>query len=61
MVSIIELLYPLPIAPVIGDEILLTRPCNKTVEACKNFNNIANYGGFPRLPGIDNLVSGAET
>jgi len=54
------LLYPLPIAPTVGDEVLLTRPCNKTVEACKNFGNIANYGGFPRLPGIDNLVSGAD-
>lgn len=56
----IVLLYPLPFTPTVGDEVLLTRPCNKTVEACNNYGNIANYGGFPRLPGIDNLVSGAE-
>lgn len=57
----IVLLYPLPFTPSIGDEVRFTKPCNKTVEACNNYGNIGNYGGFPRLPGIDNLVSGAET
>lgn len=56
----IVLLYPLPLIPAVGDEVLFTRPCNKTVEACNNYGNISNYGGFPRLPGIDNIVSGAE-
>lgn len=57
----IVFLYALPITPAVGDEVRLTKPCNKSTEACNNFGNIANYGGFPRLPGIDNLVSGAET
>lgn len=56
----IALLYNLPVAPNLGDIVRLTRPCNKTVEACNNYGNIANYGGYPRLPGIDNLVSGAD-
>lgn len=56
----VVLLYELPVAPSIGDEVLLTRPCNKTIAACNGYNNMANYGGFPRLPGMDNLVSGAE-
>lgn len=53
-------LYPLPTSPTVGDEVLLTRNCSKTVDACNGFGNIANFGGFPRLPGIDNLVAGAD-
>lgn len=57
----VSLLYAPNIPPEIGDTVLITKHCNKTVEACKNYNNLANYGGFPRLPGIDLTISGADT
>lgn len=34
--------------------------CNKTIGACQSYGNIANYGGQPRLPGIDEIVSNPE-
>ena len=33
-----------------GKSIKLSRGCNKTVEDCKRFNNLAHYSGFPAIP-----------
>jgi uncharacterized protein (TIGR02217 family) len=34
--------------------------CNKTIGACQSYNNVKNFGGQPRLPGIDETVSRPE-
>lgn len=34
--------------------------CNKTIGACQSYNNLKNFGGQPRLPGIDETVSRPE-
>jgi uncharacterized phage protein (TIGR02218 family) len=56
----VVLLYELPLLPTVGDQVLLTRSCNKSLAACEGYDNVSNYGGFPSLPGIDNLISGAD-
>lgn len=35
----------------VGMTILAYRGCNQTPSSCQSFNNYANYGGFPMLPG----------
>lgn len=36
---------------VAGSEITLYPGCPRNTAACKRFNNLPNYGGFPHLPG----------
>ena len=37
-----------------GDEFTVIVGCNKTIETCfAKFNNVANFRGFPRMPGND--------
>jgi hypothetical protein len=36
--------------PIVGKTAELRRGCNKTVDDCKRFNNLKNYGGFPAIP-----------
>lgn len=46
----ISTLFPISI----GDEFQAIAGCDKTPETCFNvFGNIANYGGFPSMPGPD--------
>lgn len=40
----------------VGDRFNATVGCAHDVAACKKFNNIKNYGGFPHIPGIDKLL-----
>lgn len=41
----------------VGDGFTLQVGCDKTVETCKaKFNNVANFRGFPRMPGQDALL-----
>ena len=41
----------------VGDRVKLVVGCDKKVETCRaRFNNIANYQGFPFIPGEDWLV-----
>ncbi|HET8688174.1 MAG TPA: DUF2163 domain-containing protein, partial [Methanosarcina sp.] len=56
----ITLLYPPPLRPSIGDTVELTRHCPKTLDACRDYNNLANYGGFPKLPGVDLTITGVD-
>lgn len=36
------------------------RGCNKSETACKEYNNYINFGGEPKLPGIDKVVQVAR-
>jgi phage conserved hypothetical protein BR0599 len=48
---------PMPRAIQIGDTFQATRGCDRTAETCRTvFNNIANFRGFPHIPGIDNMI-----
>jgi uncharacterized phage protein (TIGR02218 family) len=58
--SEIVLLYPPPIAPEIGDEFEISKGCAKNTLACDNYNNIVNFQGEPRLPGIDGISNTAN-
>lgn len=58
--SEIVLLYPPPLAPEIGDQFEITKGCAKNTNACKDYNNIANFQGEPRLPGIDGISNTAD-
>jgi uncharacterized phage protein (TIGR02218 family) len=51
----------LPYPPDIGSSVTLTRHCDKSVAACSIYDNLANYGGFPRLPGLDVTSSNPTT
>jgi len=41
----------------VGDTIQVTRGCNKTRQACKDFGNIENFGGFDLIPPEDILTT----
>lgn len=40
----------------VGDTLIAIYKCDKTLRACINFNNVANHGGFPHVPGIDKAI-----
>lgn len=45
-----------------GDTFTVTAGCDKSLETCRDrFNNVANFRGFPNIPGNDVLVSYANT
>lgn len=44
---------PLPGAPVAGDTVTVGPGCNKTMEACTAFGNLARFGGQPFIPTPD--------
>jgi uncharacterized phage protein (TIGR02218 family) len=47
-----------PIAP--GDAFVVTAGCDKTLATCRDrFANVANFRGFPHMPGTDFLLRGA--
>jgi len=54
----IELWSP-PGAPVVaGQTVLVTAGCDKSVTSCRDkFSNIANFRGFPHMPGNDRVIS----
>ncbi len=55
---VIELWEGLRAAIVPGDQIRLTAGCDKRVETCRlKFQNLANYRGFPHVPGDDWLMT----
>ena len=54
----IELWSALGIAPVPGDRVRLEAGCDKRAATCrKTYANIANFRGFPHIPGEDWLTS----
>lgn len=56
----LNLSFGMRVLPEVGDQILVTRNCDKSTTACEQYNNMKNFGGFPRLPGIDQLIRPAE-
>ena len=57
-VRVIDLWEPLRAEVQIGDLVLLQAGCDKTSATCaKKFKNIANFQGFPFIPGEDWLIA----
>lgn len=56
----IQLFEPVPYPLTIGDTLTAIAGCNKSIEACKNFNNIINYQGEPHIPGEDKFLAGFD-
>ncbi len=57
-VRVIELWLPLRAVIVPGDLVRLDPGCDKRVETCRlKFSNLANFRGFPDIPGEDWLMS----
>ena len=55
---LIELWQPLGGTPSSGDTFTLTAGCDKSLATCRDkFANVANYRGFPHMPGNDFLSS----
>ena len=54
----ITLSFSLPFLPLQGEQVTVAAGCKKTIAACQSFNNVANFGGFPFLPGRDRLLRG---
>ncbi len=48
--------YPLTV----GTTLTAIAGCDRTLEACKRFNNSINFGGEPHLPGFDKYLAGYE-
>lgn len=49
--GVIQLALPLPYRGMIGDVVSIQPGCNKTLKACKLFENVVNFRGHPRVPG----------
>ncbi len=53
---------PMPNAIAIGDTYSIYPGCDKRFTTCKNtFNNAANFGGFPYVPGVGNILQYPDT
>ena len=56
----LNLMFGLRVLPDVGDQILVTRNCDKSIQACQSYNNVENFGGFPRMPGFDGIIKIAD-
>ncbi len=56
----LNLMFGMKILPEVGDQVLITRNCDKSIWACQDYNNVENFGGFPRMPGFDGVIRLAE-
>jgi len=57
----IELWQELGSAPAVGDAFLITAGCDKHLATCRDrFANVANFRGFPHMPGNDFVTSFAR-
>jgi uncharacterized phage protein (TIGR02218 family) len=55
---ILELWTPVTEIPEVGDTFDITAGCYQTASVCKDkFNNLANYQGFPHIPGNDVITT----
>lgn len=58
---VIELWQPLTVLPTAGTTVELTAGCDKTLTTCATrFANVANFRGFPHMPGNDFVVAVAR-
>lgn len=54
----IELFMPMPFNISVGDTFSVYPGCDKNRTTClTKFNNVVNFGGFPDMPGRDQIVS----
>ncbi len=52
--DIIELWTPCPFAPVVGNTFTIVAGCKQDLATCRDkYNNVANFQGFPHMPGTD--------
>ena len=57
----IELWQELPAMPAAGDRFQITAGCDKHLATCRSkFSNVANFRGFPHMPGNDFVTSFAR-
>lgn len=57
----ITLQLPMPFTVQVGDTYSMHSGCDKTRPTCRDtYNNIANYGGFPDVPGMDEIFTGGR-
>lgn len=57
--GIVELQMPMASAITVGDTYTVYPGCDKTTVTCKaKFSNLANFRGFPSIPGVSKLLSG---
>ncbi|MEJ0062410.1 MAG: DUF2163 domain-containing protein [Alphaproteobacteria bacterium] len=48
---------PLPNPIAVGDAYTVYAGCDKRLATCKDkFGNLANFGGFPHMPGVDKIL-----
>jgi len=51
------LVLPMPFNPTNGDTFTASYGCKKTLTVCRDtFDNVANFRGFPHLPGTDKML-----
>ena len=48
---------PLPVTPDQGHNFRARPNCQKTLNACRSFNNQVNFGGEDKIPGLDSYIS----
>jgi uncharacterized phage protein (TIGR02218 family) len=49
---------PMPNAVAVGNTYSVYKGCDKRFATCQSvFNNVANFGGFPYLPGVDRILN----
>lgn len=52
--NVITTIIPPPHKPLVGDVVVITVGCDKKITTCfSKFNNVANFRGFPSVPGTD--------
>ena len=60
--TFLELWVTPPLGVTVGDQFTVTAGCNKTAEMCASvFHNLANFRGFPHIPGDDVVASYPST
>ena len=53
-VDMLQLWMPTPFPVTVGDAASVTAGCRKSLATCRTkFNNVANFRGFPHIPGSD--------
>ena len=58
----ITLTLPMPYVTTVGDNITVTRGCDKTLATCNTkFSNSINFRGEPHVPGLDKMFETAGT
>lgn len=58
--TMVILWSPMPILVSAGDTFDILQGCTKTLKACKAYNNIENFRGFPQIPGNSVLTQVAS-